>query len=186
MANHTSYPKYQVNPEAELQGAALLTLTASQNLYNFEDLVKKYEYDKVNADDWYQLDSALQFMFELTERQNTTENMVSIGMKLFDVMPFPEGVETILDGLHLFNVMNTIVQRNVQPNRDWYGVKSIEDNYIQFTDTGPYPHDLVYGEVYSVVQRLRPSGFTFTVTRDYLNVGNPDADGAVYHIKLKK
>ncbi|MEO1163528.1 MAG: hypothetical protein AAFV98_07095 [Chloroflexota bacterium] len=181
-----NYPKYEINEEAELQGVALLTLTASQNLFDFEDLVKKYGYDDIDQEAWYPMHEALQFLKDLTERHNTTQNMVSIGMKLLDVMPLPPEVQTIPDGLHMFNTMNTVVQRNVNPPRDWYIIEQVDDSYIKFTDTGAYPHDLVYGEVYSVAKRLRPEGKFPIVEREYLNKDEPDNDGAIYHIKFKE
>lgn len=182
----SNYPKYEINPEAEIQGVALLTLAQSQNLYNFTDLVEKYGYDQINPDEWYSLQSALMFLQDLTERHSSTENMVSIGMKLFDVMPLPPEVTTIADGLGMFNLMNQTVQRNVEPSRDWYEVEQIDDEHIKFVDKGAYPHDLVYGEVYSVARRLRPDGLKPIVEREYINPDNPDSDGAVYHITLKQ
>ncbi|MEM9955606.1 MAG: hypothetical protein AAF846_28650 [Chloroflexota bacterium] len=179
-----AYPKYQVNDEAELQGMALQLLMASKNLYDFEDLVQKYEYDEVDPEGWYSFQTTLDFLKELTERHNSTQNMVSIGMKLYDVMPLPPEAKTIEDGLHLFNSMNKVVQRGVMPERDWYTVEVIDDTHITFTDTGVYPHDLVYGEVYSVAKRLRPEGKVPVVTREYMNEDDPDSDGAIYHIRL--
>ena len=186
MTKRISYPKYEINSEAELQGTAVMSLIESQNLYNFQDLVEKYGYTQINAEEWYSLERLLQFLHELTSRHSATENMVSIGMKVFDVAPMPPEIKTIVDALRTFNVMNTIIQRNVKPERAWYEIEELDDTHIKFTDMGPYPHDLVYGELYSLIRRMRPAGSDFSLKREYLNADDPDSDGAIYHIEIKK
>lgn len=105
--------KYDINPEAELQGAAILTLAQTQTLYDFEDLVEKYGFNNVLPNEWYSWQHIMAFLKELDERHNNTENMVAIGIKVFDVLPLPENVTTIVDGLEMMNVIATMTQRHV-------------------------------------------------------------------------
>ena len=187
MTDYNPSPKYVLkNPESELQGAALLVLLESQKTFEFQDLVEKYDYNNVKADEWYSYQEAMNFLKDLADRYNRTENLVSIGLKVFDVLDLPDHVKTIADGLGMMNVMGDLTQRNIDTPHPWYQVEEINELHIKFTDRSPLPHDLIYGEVYSLTRRLRPEGFDFALTRNYLNADNPDADGAVYDIKLKR
>ncbi len=186
MASVSPSPKYAVeDPTSEIIGMALLSLLESQNLDSFRDLVEKYGMDQVQPDEWYPADQAFRFLQELVARDDAMFNLVSIGMKVFDVMPMPASIETVADALRAMEHFADSSQRRRGTNVPWYSVREINEHHIEFVDRGSYPHDLIYGEVYSLVRRFRSKGTHFAVTRDYLNPDDPDADGAVYHIEIK-
>ena len=184
MTANNPTPKYVINSTAEIKGAALLTLLQSQKHYEFEDLVKKYNYDNVEPDKWYSYQDTMEFLKELTQRENMTENMVSIGIKVFEVVPLLENVSNIGDGLAMMNTLTTTLERNVERDESWYTIQQIDNTTYEFIDKGPLPHDLIYGELYALAIRLRPEDSGFTLTREYLNEDEPDLDGAVYHITI--
>lgn len=184
MSNNATTPKYVINPEAEILGAALQALVESQNLYDFHDLVEQFGFDNIQPDQWYSWEDGMAFLKALTTRHNQTSNLVSIGIKVFDVLPLPENVQTIADGLQMMNMMAEQTQRHVNSDLTWYQVEQADDNCIKFVDHSPIPHDLIYGEVYSLARRLSPANMHFVVRREYCNEASPDLDGAVYHIEL--
>lgn len=178
-------PKYVINPEAEISGAAILSLAASQQLYDFQDFVEKHNFNDVDPSKWYVYTEVMAFLQDLTKRHNTTQNMVSIGMKVFEALPLTGEIQTIEDGLNMMNAMGAMTQRNLSSDAPWYEVIVEDNGNLTFVDRSPLPHDLIYGEVYSLVRRLSPPKTRYIVQREYMNEAEPDSDGAIYRIEKR-
>ncbi|GAB4511684.1 MAG: hypothetical protein OHK0046_10090 [Anaerolineae bacterium] len=176
-------PKFYIpDPEAVIAGPTAMALLESRHREEFEDIIAKYHLEEVVNQDWYPLTTNMDMFKEFNNRNNGRSSLVSIGLEVFATAALPEHIDTVEAGLILLQQIQELNTRGLAPYQR-YEAEVIAEGHIRVTDRSPFPHDLVYGYLYGLVNRLRPKDADFTVTRHYMNPDNPDSDGAIYEIK---
>lgn len=168
------------SPESLISRRRVKALLMSMKGHEFADLIRQNGFDHVVEEEWYPSQQVLDLLKNFAERANGPENLISIGVKMLETSGLPQEVNSVSTALHLLN-QNT--QRNsCNTVGTPFQIVQHAENRIEVTDNTPYPHDVVYGYLYSICRRYLPKGSTFSIKRTYLNTDNPDADGARYHI----
>lgn len=168
------------NPESRILGLALNAVLASIKLEEFSDLVEKNGLNHIDPNAWYPTQIVLNMYKAISEQPNGSENLVSIGVKVYENAVLPPEIDTILAALHTLNAVMDLNMQNVETER--YTIVEEDDRHIRVTETTAFPHDLIYGYFYGICRRFAPAGARFHIKRTYLNPENPDADGAIYDI----
>lgn len=168
------------NPESRILGLALNAVLSSIKLDEFADLVEQNGLNQIDPEAWYPTQLVLNMYKAISEQPNGSENLVSIGVKVYQNAILPPEVNSILTALHTLNAVMDLNMRNVESER--YEIEQLSDQCIRVTETTAFPHDLIYGYLYGICRRFAPAGTKFHLQRTYLNPEDPDADGAVYDI----
>ncbi|MEL6526563.1 MAG: hypothetical protein AAFQ07_12730, partial [Chloroflexota bacterium] len=173
--------KYETEKDVQFLGVALLTIAENPHVTNLSDLIREYGYNNIDPDRWYSLQDELNFMKALSARWQHSQNMVAIGMNIFDKLVIPDDIRTVKDGI---NMLNAIVHLNCRNYRsEWeYIITHTGKNSLHVTDNTPWPHDLVYGYLYGLCKKLLPPSSALKLRRKYMNINDPDASGAHYDI----
>lgn len=173
--------KYQTTDDAKILGVALVSIVDNLKVKDFIDIAQDFGFDQIEPDKWYSFQKELDFMKALSERENSTQNMIAIGIRIFDKLVLPPDIRRIEDGINMLNEIIKMNMCDVPPNSD-YAIETMSDNHIRVTDRTSFPHDLVYGYLYGLCKNLLPFGHKFSVQREYINPNNPDSAGAYYDI----
>ncbi|PJF43363.1 MAG: hypothetical protein CUN50_00095 [Candidatus Thermofonsia Clade 1 bacterium] len=130
----------------------------------------------IDPDAWY----PLQLYYDITKRLNS-EQLISIGVRVINVANFPPEIDSIQKAIELLMATHHLNLRNV-PEGDGYSDYHFDDHRITFRENTTFPHDLMYGYIYGLVQRYKKPGEAPVVRRTYLNEADPGAAGAIYEI----
>lgn len=175
--------KYVTNPDTLILGQSIQAVFNSINFDEMESIfaatMKKYHYDDTTIDPtaWYPLQMVLDFYHDLT----SGEDLVSVGVKIFDAAQTPPEIDSISKAIELLIAIHNLNLKNI-PAEDGYKDLVIEDRHVRFTEVTSFPHDLFYGYIYSICRRFKPVGADVRIQRTYLNPDDPNSDGAVYDI----
>lgn len=159
-------------PDAEILGLALLALQTSILYTEFKDILEKYGLDKIDLDQWYPQQAVLNVHRDLLGTPNGSRKIVSVGVKIAENFPFPEG-SSIDEVLQIFSDLHQQVHRNIS-DEDRFSARRTGDYSFEIINDSPYPDDLVYGYVYSLMTRFCPAG-TYPVLR-YLDPHKINSD----------
>lgn len=97
---HTKY--ISSSPNAELLGAALLALVQNINAEEIKPLLARHGLDNIDLMQWYSEQKVLDLLKAIEEgTANVTENLVAIGMKAIETIPFPPEINSIEAFLNL-------------------------------------------------------------------------------------
>ena len=169
------------NGQEEIIGQTLSGLFESQFADELVPILKAHGITSVDPNKWYPLQLVLDIYADIASRQNAMSRFVAIGVEVFDTIPIPDGVDTVLDGLHMLNEIHDMSVRNAEYVP--YEITQVADNHIHLVERTPFPHDLIYGYIYGIAKRLKFKGTTPIVYRTYMNEADPNSDGAFYDIK---
>lgn len=180
--------KYIATPGSEGLGSAMrnffVSLTNDETLPLVQQVFAKYGVEELHDDQWYPVQLTMD-VFRLVEdkKTNASTNLVALGMAYVDTVTFPPEVNTVLFGL---TALQQTYHLNVRyaPDTEGYVVHQISDNHLQIEDHTPFPHDTVFGFIWGIARRFRPSKDSFPmVDRSVFNPDDPDSDGALYNVK---
>lgn len=143
-------------PNAEIMGRALLALQTSILYTEYRNILEKYGLDKIDPDQWYSQQAVLNVHRDLLRTPNASRKIVSIGVKIAENFPFPEG-SSIDEVLQIFSDLHLQVHRNIS-DEDRFSARRTSDYSFEIINSSPYPDDLVYGYVYSLMTRFCPAG----------------------------
>jgi len=112
---------------------------------------------------------------------NTVENMVAIGMKTVDTLPFPPEVNTIPKAAEALAKMIQSAVRNA-PEGCGYSSQVLSERHLIVLVNMPYPDEAAFGYLWAVANRFKPPYNLFSVRI----VPNPFPDkhpGTAFQIK---
>src|SRR5574341_60974 len=175
-------PKFKANsPEAQVIGAALISMLRSVNLDSFRPILARYGLEKIDPQQWYAQQVVLDIQRDiLTQGTTPMYDLVSIGMKVGDRDLLP--ASSIEQALLNLEASHQQLHRHIE--HIGYRVEKLDERHIRVTDLTPYAHDLIYGILYAMVQRHKPPGLSAVVRRvnPHLNeLKDPDEPG-IYDI----
>jgi hypothetical protein len=172
--------KFVASPETEVLGASLLALPVCLKADEILPVLAKHGFANIDPDKWYPQQNILQLYRDIVEgRTNVSENMVSIGIKSVDTMPFPQEVNTIEAALQMVISSYTPVHRNIQPGEGGVLMK-ISDNHYQILLNVPYPDDIFYGYYWGILKKYTPHEMRFRLAMEEPKGGEP---GVLFDIR---
>jgi hypothetical protein len=130
----------------------------------------------IDPNQWY----PLQLYYDITKRLNSDE-LISIGVRFINAAIFPPEIDSIQRAIELLMATHHLNLKNV-PEGDGYSDYHFDAHRITFRENTTFPHDLMYGYIYGLVQRYKKNGESPVVRRTFLNEADPDAAGAIYEI----
>lgn len=177
--------KYVTSSNAEMIGAAMQAYfknmrSAEVNEF-LQEVLAKYNYESLEADQWYPSQLALDLYRLITQEGSGMTDLVAIGMQMVEDAPYPADIDSIPKALGLLNEGYKMGIRNY-PEDEGYDIELIGDRHVRVHEHCPYPHDIMYGYIYGLSRRFCPPNGQLTVVRTYLNEDDPDSDGAIYDV----
>jgi len=175
-------------PEVLLRGAIFLSIIQSINFYDFEDIVDEWlvesKIGKIDPAAWYPRQEWLNLLKKLERFSNTTENQISIGMKVIENAELPPDlvVANVTDAINVLVMVYVNEQKNLPEGDNGYAVRKIDDKHYEVVDNNPYLFHVNYGYIWGILRRFLKSGFTLTYK--YLNEQNPEMGGILFKIAL--
>lgn len=188
MSEALTIVKGQAHEDTMIIGQALGSFSMSINNEQiepiFEDIKAKYGFKEIDPEEWYPLQLALDTYKAVREKSRDALILVSIGTKVIEAAQLPDEIETIEDSIRLLMDIHHLNLKNV-PEGDGYANLDVGDKKITFDDHTVFPHDIIYGYIFGLVQRFRPENARPTVQRKYHNEAKPDHGGATYTVQWK-
>lgn len=164
----------------EVLGQTMISVLDAMGIDGNATLIK-HGLPDIKADGWYSQERYLAAYKEIAE--DNSMNMVAIGMKVPDMVPWPPNVQTVEDALKGLNIAYEMNHRG--GNFGSYQVDFQENRNAVVTCHNPYPSDFDYGLIYRIVQKFRPDDSSdMGVERDdsIPNRKNGDGDTCIYNI----
>jgi hypothetical protein len=157
------------SPDVQVIGSVLQAFAQNIRVEETRPLLQKYGFTTIESDQWYPQQLVLDFEMAVANSPfNGGENLVAIGMKIVDTMPFPESTKTIEDGVNAFNLMMRQIFRNT-PEDETFFIPTSRPGYLLVIANLPYPYHALYGYLWGLAKRFRPSETEFKV----VSVQNP-------------
>lgn len=155
--------KFVTTPEAEILGVSIQAYIRSLMYDDIKHLLIEYDLQDIEPRKWYPFQLILNVLRDIhQDPTNTTEKLVSVGMKIAELVPVAEGVNSVFSFLESFQVGYLKQHRNI--TEAGWSVQLIEPEHLQVTYDGPYPDDMCYGIVWGAFKRFRTPKTQFTVT----------------------
>jgi hypothetical protein len=146
-------PQYVTSPDAEVAGVAVLSLLNNIQVDELLPVLKKHGLEQIDPNGWYSEQKLLDVVKDIQENPNSMQNFVAIGMKVFETMPLPPGVDSLQSFLGAIPAILQAISRNS------VGIQvEVGQNSARVINTSPYPDDLIYGELWGICRRFLPNG----------------------------
>lgn len=180
--------KFQTNPEAEMRGATVEAIFTSLNYEQYSDMIdpifKAHGITKIDPEKYYPAQVVLDLYKAMAKKGNSMFDFVAIGKEVATNLELPAHIKTIPDAVNFLNDMYGIQLRNYNKEEGYVVTKSTP-THIEVRDNTPYPHDMIYGYLYTLAHRFAPKGKRVTVQREYENKNKPDQGSGFYTITIK-
>ncbi|NDJ78632.1 MAG: hypothetical protein GYB65_20475 [Chloroflexi bacterium] len=151
------------SPDAETIGQVHLSLLESINLDNYKDVLARHGMDEIDPERWYPMQSVVDLMDEIGNRQGGMTDLVSIGIKLMETALLPPELEE-LPLTHVLQGWNNIYlanNRGTDPGD--FQIEFVDDQHAIMHCRIPWPDDYTYGVFYGAARRWLPDSTDFTV-----------------------
>jgi hypothetical protein len=180
--------KYIATPGAEVIGSAMNNWFISVNRDDIYPVVQKTLHEHgirtLEEDQWYPHQLSLD-IFHLICVQNADPgtNLFMLGVAYVDTARFPY---EIVDARSVLMSLQTTYHLNIRniPQAEGYQTNQLPNGHLQIMDLNPFPHDTVFGLIWGITRRFRITEENATIQRTFLNLHDPDSDGAIYDITL--
>jgi hypothetical protein len=166
-------------PEIEVSGEAMSSFGNSALADELAAILQKYGMHEITAGEWYPQQLALDVLREMASDSRDSLALVSVGVKVIDTAVFPP-VDSFEAALEMFTSVHMMNHRNL-PANECIETRRVSDRHVQVINRTPYPDDLIYGYVHSIVSRFKAAGTRPTVKYAYPDRVNSD-DDMVYDI----
>ncbi|MBN1563771.1 MAG: hypothetical protein JXA10_08025 [Anaerolineae bacterium] len=177
---------YSCDPDLELDGFTALSLVSSLNVANYFDFLVAHHLDQIESDGWYPVQDVLNVFNDIEKREGGMFDLVSVGMAVVTVKPFPPDKRpTLPQFLMIYNERYRQSHRHGDPGQ--IDAQQVEENNFVLKTQVPYPDDMMFGLFYGYVRELCPAGKPFTVkyAENHLRK-DQGGDSTIFHIEWDK
>ncbi len=155
-----------LGPDAYVLGQAMMAFIQSINFTNFQPILSRYNLAKIEPQKWYPQQIWLDVFNEINTNRNSSDNLVSIGMKVVETAQYPPEFES-WSLIRQITMMGEIyVMNNRGADIGKITPEIVNDNHVIMHDSTPYPDDFVYGAYYALARRFTAPNFKFSVKFD--------------------
>lgn len=164
----------------EVVGGGILASVNAFGYIDIQDHLEKHGLKDIEPEGWYSQQAYLDLMRELDETKHF--NLVAIGMKIPDSVPFPPEIDNIEKALA--SLGHAYAMNNRGSDIGYYRFESLGEGHGKLYCKNPYPSDFDYGIIYRLIQKFRATGQSFTVRRDdSIPNRKTGADECVYEVE---
>lgn len=153
-------------PDAEVYGHAMLAFTESINFQNLKPILEKHNLLSIEPDKWYPQQIWLDVFNDVVASQNSTSNLVSVGMKIAETAVVPPDMEISFVDLMLGFGANSYCANNRGKDIGFIETRIVDEKHLVMVDGTPYPDEFVYGAYYGMARRFLPAGTPVVVQYD--------------------
>ena len=175
-------------PEVLLRGQVFLSIVQSINFFDFESVVNTWLAEsKIGTIDpaaWYPRQEWLNLLKKLEKYSNTSENQVSIGVKVIENAELPPDlmITDVADAINILIMVYVNEQKNLPEGDTGYEVRKVDEKTYEILDTNPYLFHVNYGYIWGILRRFLKTDFS--LTHEYLNPENPEMGAILFKVKL--
>jgi hypothetical protein len=157
---------FSYDPDVEICGRAMLALLECVIAPDIMHLLKRHHLEKIDADQWYPLQSWLDVFQDIIKELGFQGNLdlVAIGMKFVEKAQLPSGIHTLEDALIATNDTYQLNHRNGYAGE--MAIIILGPGHLQVIDHTPYPEDFTYGMLYRLARQFNPPGVSPIVRHD--------------------
>jgi hypothetical protein len=157
----------QIDPRVEVSGAPMLSLIQNINADETKSLLAKHGLVNLTAEGWYPAQKWFDIFDDINNGDNSSANLVAIGMAVVDTAKTPPGFEEA-DLPAILALWNEHYHLNHRSPIDIGAIRTERrgDKHIVVELTTLYPDDLCYGMTFAYARRTLPKGTHFTVKYD--------------------
>ncbi|GEM_PF-5870192 len=176
-------------PEVLLRGQIFLSIVQSINFLEFESVVQEWlkesKIGTIDPNAWYPRQEWLNLLKKLEKHTNTTENQISIGIKVIEnaVLPPDLVISSVTDAINVLIAVYVNEQKNLPAGDTGYVVTKIDDKHYEILDDNPYLFHVNYGYIYGILRRFLKT--PFTLTYEYLNPTQPEMGAVKFKVTLQ-
>ena len=182
MQKKTRYDSF--DPHCEVLGASMLAILRSINRSEFQHLIDRHKLNSIEANEWYLLQTWLDFLTDLKNEPNHTVNFTSIGLQIASQLPHQEEAKSYEEVLLNHPTLYHSTHRNGYDGD--YSIEKMSDDHFVVTVKVPYPDDLVYGSLWGEANRYVPKDRLFSIGYDSSATRREfGGDTTVIYIKLR-
>lgn len=148
------------HPDNETLGIAILAMIKALDYRDISAVLVKdgfpADVEQIQPDAWYPMQQELDVMRDVAATGGMVD-LVTIGMKIPDMVEYPVEITTITEALTMLNAGYQHNHRGTNVGSFSYAMENPDDTKLRMTAHTPYPSDLEYGIIYRLVQKFRPS-----------------------------
>ncbi|MFZ4816587.1 MAG: hypothetical protein ACOYL5_18780 [Phototrophicaceae bacterium] len=141
------------HPQNETLGSAVLAIIAAIDYRDISSILQQYGLRDIQPDGWYSQQTELDIMKAIMGKGGMMD-MVSIGMKIPDVVEYPMQIKTVKEALTMLDAGYQHSHRG--ENIGHFKFEETSENSLRMEAHTPYPSDFDYGLFYRLVQKFRP------------------------------
>lgn len=157
-----SIEKFTAAPGEDVYGPAITGIFDNVNADELRPMLDRHQISETDLTHWFPLQKLMDFYQDMLSHHNVAENMVAIGIKTIEKIPFPPETDGIFKALRFIEASYALSHRNLRANEGAKVVFSGE-NQALIIFNAPYPDDIMYGYVWGISKRFLPKGSNFKV-----------------------
>ena len=161
------------SPDSEVLGQLYLAFIQNLRAEEIQPILKKHGMEDMRGDQWYPVQTILDIYKDIIDgRENVNDELVAIGMKGVDTVPFPPEIHDIPSAINYIDQSSKLYSRNIP---DDYGFHTIVvgKKHLHVIKNHPHPTASGYGLIWAVVNRFKGADEVFTVNTFPDEVGKP-------------
>jgi hypothetical protein len=169
------------DPNVEVSGAVIRAIVKAMGDRALRVLAA-HHLDDIDPDGWYPQQAWLDAFRELSQGDfNSTLDLVSIGMRIPEVVAWPSDIKTVEEALRSIDRAYHMTHRKGEIGS--YKVEMVGTREAKLVCENPYPCDFDYGLIYSTARLFVPAGNGLTVIHDdHASCRKRGGDSCTYYV----
>ncbi len=171
-------------PEAEIIGQAMLACINNIHSEEIHPLLEQYGLVDIQPDQWYQVQTWLNVINDLSSQPNFISNMVAVGLKVAEYAIMPSEMKNVTLGTVLMGWNDHFYVNHRNGDLGSIVTEKISDKHYRMNTCTVYPDELDYGLAYGFAHTILPKGTSFQVWfEDPANRLDTGGEETIIHVK---
>jgi hypothetical protein len=160
--------------DAKVLGEIVLAFLRCMNYDNVapfmmrHGLLGRHGFQTVDPEQWYSQQGWLSVLSDLTEERpdSSSDDLLSIGMKMFETIVFPPGFESLPVDQALVDWGALYAEKHRGTDIGEVTAELVSDRHFKMRTRVPYPDGIQHGLFYAMLRHFCPEGMDFDVAYD--------------------
>lgn len=139
----------------EVTGYAFSSIVTNVLSDEIKPVLEKYGFAKLELEAWYPQQMVLDALLAIHDHVGDSLALVAVGRQVIDAATLPPEIITFEQGVNAISMIHDMNHRNL-PEGVGIFVEKLGEHHLQVTNATPYPDDLIYGYLYSIINRFAP------------------------------
>lgn len=178
---------HRVSADTEVRGELVRALTHNLRADEMRVVLKKFNVKEIDPNAWYLVSDLLAIaeeIFRVRRAADAMFDMVAMGMAATSFSPLAHQHANVREFLKMLQASHDKLYRGADTG--YIKVDDLSEKHVALHLRSAWPDDLNYGNLYSWIKTVLPTGTVFKIYYDRNSVrADHGGDETIYHVEWK-